>query len=180
MGWTLDNGEERHAEAPRSFFIPPAEHRRALAPGRLCKLIFRGDEAVERMWVEVVERVDGRYRGELRNDPKELASIKFDDPVEFGPEHVIQIQYSEEELGYPFSDWAVVEARVVDEDLAPTIVEFHDGTWFVGLARAESTEPCSMLLGDLTDRWPELADVFRGSGGRWVREPDAPTYVQTG
>jgi hypothetical protein len=54
----LDNAEGRAAEAPRSFFIPPAELRHSLKVGDEVKLIFcldRGDgeAAVERMWVEL-------------------------------------------------------------------------------------------------------------------------------
>jgi hypothetical protein len=34
-----------------------------------------------------------------------------------------------------------------------------------------------MMLGDLTDRWPELTPVFRAAGGEWGRDPESGTYV---
>jgi hypothetical protein len=39
--WTLDNAEARAAEAPRSFFIEPAELRHSLKRGDEVKLSFR-------------------------------------------------------------------------------------------------------------------------------------------
>jgi hypothetical protein len=38
--WWLDDAEARHAEAPMSFFIPPAAKRNALSPGDAVKLLF--------------------------------------------------------------------------------------------------------------------------------------------
>jgi hypothetical protein len=47
------------------------------------------------MWVLVDERLpSGRYRGRLRNDPSMIEVLKFDDPVEFKPCHVIDIETS--------------------------------------------------------------------------------------
>jgi uncharacterized protein YegJ (DUF2314 family) len=75
-GWCLDDGEERHREAPATFWIPDAESREELQPGDYAKLIFRiavddGDAgaSVERMWVIVRERTLGAYLGVLDNDP---------------------------------------------------------------------------------------------------------------
>ena len=52
-GWCLDDGEERHREAPDTFWIPDLEMRRVLRRGDFAKLIFRiavaGNEEVERM-----------------------------------------------------------------------------------------------------------------------------------
>ena len=82
MTWWLENADARHAEAPRSFFIPPLEHRRELAPGRLVKLVFAFDpprrgHSAERMWVEVTQRHrDGTYTGTLANDPSELSRAR--------------------------------------------------------------------------------------------------------
>lgn len=79
-GWSLDDGEERHREAPTSFWIPPLADRQALEKGDLAKLIFRiavdNDQApvsVERMWVIVRERVPGGYVGMLDNEPDAIS-----------------------------------------------------------------------------------------------------------
>src|SRR3954451_10716571 len=89
--WMLDNAEERAAEAPQSFFIPPAELRHELKVGDEVKLIFvlereDGETAVERMWVEVAET--SPYIGRLRNTPQLSGVIDLGDRVRFAPEHV--------------------------------------------------------------------------------------------
>ena len=59
-GWCLEDGEQLHREAPKTFFVPDLELRKILQPGDFAKLVFRialeeADEieAVERMWVIV-------------------------------------------------------------------------------------------------------------------------------
>ncbi len=99
-GWSLESGEERHAAAPATFWIPSLEARRGLWPGCLVKLIFRigtseGVE-VERMWVVVTQRIDdgARYLGVLDNTPLcEWAKGRLEPDFElpFEPCHVIDI-----------------------------------------------------------------------------------------
>ena len=79
-GWSLDDGEERHREAPTTFWIPALSDRQALQKGDWAKLIFRiavgnSDEpvSVERMWVIVRERVPGGYIGMLDNEPDAIS-----------------------------------------------------------------------------------------------------------
>jgi len=99
-GWRLDDGEERHAEAPETFWIPSPEAREGLYPGCLAKLIFRletpnGDE-VERMWVVVTDRIEsGEYLGVLDNTPCSEAGPGRLEPgfeLPFEPYHVIDIR----------------------------------------------------------------------------------------
>src|SRR3954453_7930000 len=95
--WWLADGEARHAEHPRSYFIPPRARREALRPGELVKLEFtygphadrEGEGHVERMWVEVL----GRGHGRLRNRPVRLSPLAIGDRLDFAPEHVITIDY---------------------------------------------------------------------------------------
>ena len=122
MAWTLDNAEARAAEAPRTFFIPPAELRHALRPGDEVKLIFMleredGDSAVERMWVEVVETAP--YVGLLRNDPHLSGVIEFGARVTFGAEHVCGYAYTTEELGYDPATRCFLVRRVSETDTPP-------------------------------------------------------------
>lgn len=97
VDFRLANGEELHAEHPHTFEIPTRSRRESLVPGDLAKLVFKvvdpvGDEpGAERMWVIVQQVMGGRYVGTLDNDPYAITTIAADDPVEFGPEHVIQI-----------------------------------------------------------------------------------------
>ena len=114
--WWLDSAEARHEVNPRSFFIPPVIDRQQLAVGRSAKLVFEFDERIvdgirrtgERMWVEVVERrEDGGYRRTLVNDPVVLHELAYGELVEFRPEHVAAIEYSDDELGYAAAEPAV-------------------------------------------------------------------------
>lgn len=98
----LGNGEESHAKAPETFEIPPEAARWSLSVGDYAKLMFVLDEpvrgvSVERMWV-CVTRVSStspvRYVGELANEPA-FAPMTLAERVEFGPEHVIDIERTE-------------------------------------------------------------------------------------
>ena len=99
-GWELECGEERHAEAPQTFWIPDAADRESLKPDQLVKLMFRialsaadgtEREETERMWVQVRGRVGELYRGELDNDPYCTDGIRAGMEVFFQPRHVIAI-----------------------------------------------------------------------------------------
>lgn len=101
-GWCLESGEQYHANAPGTFWIPDRADRENLKPGDLAKLIFRisldGSEepsVVERMWVLVRERVTGGYLGILDNNPSSIAeNDAFWSGVElpFQAHHVIDIR----------------------------------------------------------------------------------------
>jgi hypothetical protein len=99
-GWSLDDGEERHAAAPETFWIPSREARRGLYPGCGVKLMFRIDtpqgSEVERMWAIVTQRFgEGeRYLGVLDNTPcSDWAEGRLEPGFElpFEPRHVIDI-----------------------------------------------------------------------------------------
>ena len=94
VSYSLDNGEEIHREAPKTFRLS-REERETLKPGDLVKLIFRiefGEEAhVERMWLRVTEAKPELYVGVLDNDPYCTDEIQSGMRVEFNAEHVIQI-----------------------------------------------------------------------------------------
>jgi hypothetical protein len=99
-GWCLDDGEERHQEAPSTFWIPDHERRSTLLPGDLAKLIFRfaldGEEDVtERMWVIVRERIENGYLGVLDNKPSSIAENNefwLGAELPFEARHVIAVE----------------------------------------------------------------------------------------
>lgn len=98
-GWSLDDGEARHRDAPETFWIPQRAAREALQPGDYAKLIFRialeQDEiAFERMWVIVRGRLGNTYFGRLDNEPtsiEENDDLWLGTEVPFRAEHVIDI-----------------------------------------------------------------------------------------
>lgn len=90
--YELENGEERHAANPKTFWIPSRQDRENIPVGTHAKLMFRApDGRIERMWVEVTGRhEDGGYVGELDNEPV-FVKLVWRDLVQFKPEHVINI-----------------------------------------------------------------------------------------
>ncbi len=72
-GWALLSGEDRHAEAPQTFWIPDLDRRESLRVGDLAKLLFdiaTQEEqglvwGVERMWVRVTKSESSAYVGVL-------------------------------------------------------------------------------------------------------------------
>ncbi len=105
-GWCLENGEQYHANAPTTFWIPDLQQRESLEPGDLAKLIFQisvddvaEPVAVERMWVLVRERTPSGYLGVLDNEPSSIAEndeFWLGTEIPFAPHHIIDI--SEKDL----------------------------------------------------------------------------------
>ena len=105
MSWTLDNVEER-AQRYDSFGIPPRAVRESLVFGDSAKLIFVPDvigpdtasgtpaPTGERMWVTVTKLVDGRYEGELANEPV-VVDVEKGALITFGPENVCDTELSD-------------------------------------------------------------------------------------
>lgn len=193
-GWWLQDGEALNAEHPRSFFIPPRARRAALREGECVRLGFaygphadrEGEGHIERMWVEVA----GPGRGRLRNNPQRLTSLAIGDMVEFEPEHVLSIDYSDAELGYPQDEVAVVDETVIRDDRAPDVAvraaspdAAGEEAWW--LLSREGSKPIPETLAAVTDRFPGLAEPLRAGAGvwelaggeraeaRWRRVPDA-------
>lgn len=97
-GWVLVSAEERAAEAPSTFQIPPRSVRESLFPGDGAKLLFdvetrEGGRIVHRMWVIIKVRTENGYIGVLDNDPGTAVNVKLHerDLVICGPEHVADI-----------------------------------------------------------------------------------------
>jgi uncharacterized protein YegJ (DUF2314 family) len=162
--WTLDNAEARAAEAPHSFFIPPAEVRHSLKRGDEVKLIFRlerddGAVAVERMWVEVVDT--DPYVGLLRNEPQLEGVVAFGDRVEFAPAHVAAYAYTAAQLGYDPAERCFLLKRVAESVEPPPLLLFtadalREGSQRHGIRRLRPREI-----------W------WRWDGSRYVRTTDS-------
>ncbi|WP_326527383.1 DUF2185 domain-containing protein [Dokdonella sp.] len=194
VDYRLVDGELRHAEAPRAFFIPTRSEREALQPGDYAKLLFElvtpgpDDPGAERMWVEVLGVTEDHYIGALTNTPRAITTISVGDRVDFGPEHVIGT----------LEDWALLEKmmfvsrRSHDEDQRPAYIyredpdNDHDSGWRAMVGDEtddEINDPSNVLLqnlGYLIDRWPELRPVFKTDprNGSWIWDAIQSKYVQ--
>ena len=184
VDYVLANAEDRQAESPRTFFIPPRSERDNLQPGDVVKLMFElvdaqdGDPAAERMWVQVDGREGATYVGVLTNTPGAITTISLGDRVEFGPEHVLTT----------LEDWPLLEKKIFvsrrshEQDVRPGYVyredpdNERDSGWraLVGdESQDEVDDPNNVLLqnlGFLVDRWPELRPVLETdpAHGAWA------------
>ncbi len=93
----LINVEEVAAANPATMHLPPRELRERQTVGDSVKLIWRDAMASERMWAEIVKAGNDRFVGYLDNDPLDM-SIKQGTLVEFGPEHILELAPSQEEM----------------------------------------------------------------------------------
>lgn len=91
--YVIDNGEERHALYPDTFYIPPREVRESLEPGDYIKACFRepGNDHGERMWLEIIAVGEGEYRAKLDNDPVLFPDLECGEELTIRPEHVINV-----------------------------------------------------------------------------------------
>ncbi len=95
--WHLSSGVRRNREHPDTFYIPPEEERRAVAPGMDVKLMFEmRDGWGERMWVKVVAVKKRKLVGMLDNFPVGIPRLLPGDKIKFKPEHIIDISYDDD------------------------------------------------------------------------------------
>ena len=105
--WHLEKADLIAAASKYTFYKPSRNIIATLAPGNICKLIFsfRSDDpthpTAERMWVEIKHIGDGKFYGVLDNDPMYIKDLQAGNPVEFGPEHIIDLDVPDEEPNLP-------------------------------------------------------------------------------
>lgn len=193
VDYRLVDGEVRHSEAPRAFFIPPRSERESLQAGDYAKLPFElvdpqdDGPSGERMWVQVLGVENGNYVGALTNTPRVITTIGVGDRVDFGPEHVIGT----------LEDWQLLEKKMFvsrrsqDQDVRPAYVyredpdNERDSGWRAMVGDEtddEINDAANVLLQDLRyllDRWPELRSVFKTDpqNGEWVWDDASSQYV---
>ena len=195
-GWRLQNVEELNQLHPRTFFIPPVMERANLKPKDVVKLVFLLDDKApsgmeaERMWVQVAGRDGDVYSGFLDNQPSLIKTLKPGDRVRFRAEHVAAIEYDVEQLGYNPVFKAVVNRRVVQEDVLPgrayrnEPTRADDSGWTILVGGetqdelADRSTYVSSVLGYLTDKFPQLSEVFRSNGGDWLWDSTQNRYVR--
>lgn len=98
--YVLEDGVQKNAENPLTFYLPPAAERENVPVGHHVKLIFTDTYSPgvksERMWVKVTgPLVDGKYQGYIDNDPV-VVDAQYMDTVVFEPRHIINVLAPEE------------------------------------------------------------------------------------
>lgn len=100
FGITIQSGVQRNGENPDTFHIPSKKERAGMPEGTTCKMMFEfPDGSVERMWVQVVERLTAKrlhdqglyYIGKLDNVPFIDTEFSVGDEFFFHEDDVIGI-----------------------------------------------------------------------------------------
>lgn len=97
IGFSLEDVQAKHQKNPRHFLIPSQEEINQLKPGDQVRLIFVLDTVLkngcraERMWVELTEIRDGKFKGRLTNQPAYITSIQLGDELDFAREHIASL-----------------------------------------------------------------------------------------
>ena len=97
LGFSLENVQVEHQKNPRHFLIPSQEEIDQLKIGDQVRLIFVLDTVMEngcraeRMWVELTEIHDGKFKGRLTNQPVYITSIQLGDELDFAQEHIASL-----------------------------------------------------------------------------------------
>lgn len=90
---------EQDSTLPLAAPLPPDDERFTAVPGDIVKLVFQYRDAyprpdgklvrAEHMWVQVLDRLDGRLIGELDSDPQHASLLKAGDRITFHPKHIV-------------------------------------------------------------------------------------------
>jgi hypothetical protein len=90
MTFLLEDCEALNAQHPDSFEIPSITERLTLKPGQHAKVMAVSPEGVERIWVQITERLNGLYIGTLANQPIYMG-LDHGAPITFEPRHVMDV-----------------------------------------------------------------------------------------
>lgn len=124
MTWYLDNVYEINKEAPYTFYLPSSEVLEKLKVGDLVKLIFvtkiEDEDGFhgERMWVEITERNEKKFVGELINEPYRL-DLKIGDKISFGIENICDTEYNDpasKDWDFYFDTKVIVSDDVLEKE----------------------------------------------------------------
>jgi hypothetical protein len=197
--WQLVDADPIAAENPYTFYKPSRDLIARLRPGETVKLIFRFDSnnleapSAERMWVLVEEvRSNGTFRGRLDNEPRYIADLKIDDPIEFKPCHIINTEHNDNDnLVERYIKRCFVTKRIlVDGERVGYLYreqpdEEKDSGWRL-TANDESEEYMSnsdnlayVSLGAVLSKDDSFRDLLDSAvGSAFVRDEETGSFVQ--
>lgn len=182
----LEDVEENHKANPRTFSLPRKEERESLVPGQIVKLHFclhapeQGAPHAERMWVELLERKNGKYKGILNNEPYFIADLTENSEIEFESRHISAIYVEADARAHIREDLlASVDKAVSKDDNWPLfacrkperVSDLHSG-WIILSSR--QTEPFiqdleEMPLSQVFDLFPILDSIAgEEAGSSWL------------
>ena len=193
IGFSLEDVQAKHQKNPRHFLIPSQEEINQLKMGDQVRLIFVLDTVLEngcraeRMWVELTEIRDGKFKGRLTNQPAYITSIQLGDELDFAREHIAslmvpQLNLDTQKGGLITKDCFLrreINWAIHDEPHHP-----QDSGWqfFTGYESQEDLDDPSKItiisLEDALEMEPLLETVLDKNGEAYVYQAEQNAFVE--
>lgn len=193
IGFSLENVQVEHQKNPRHFLIPSQEEINQLKLGDQVRLIFVLDTVLEngcraeRMWVELTEIRDGKFKGRLTNQPAYITSIQLGDELDFARERIASLMVPR--LSFDTQRGAMITKdcflrreinwAIHDEPHHP-----QDSGWqfFTGYESQEDLDDPSKItiisLEDALEMEPLLETVLDKNGEAYVYQAEQNAFVE--
>ena len=193
IGYSLEDVQAKHQKNPRHFLIPSQEEINQLKLGDQVRLIFVLDTVLEngcraeRMWVELTEIHDGKFKGRLTNQPAYITSIQLGDELDFAREHIASLLVPQ--LNLDIQKGAMITKdcflrREINWAVHDLPHNPQDSGWqfFTGYESQEDLDDPSKItiisLEDALEMEPLLETVLDKNGEAYVYQAEQNAFVE--
>lgn len=193
IGYSLEDVQAKHQKNPRHFLIPSQEEINQLKLGDQVRLIFVLDTVLEngcraeRMWVELTEICDEKFKGRLTNQPAFITSIQLGDELDFAQEHIASLMLPSLNLNTQKGAMITKDCFLRREINWAIHDEPHhpqDSGWqfFTGYESQEDLDDPSKItiisLEDALEMEPLLETVLDKNGEAYVYQAEQNAFVE--
>ena len=193
IGYSLEDVQAKHQKNPRHFLIPSQEEINQLKMGDQVRLIFVLDTVLEngcraeRMWVELTEIRDGKFKGRLTNQPAYITSVRLGDELDFAREHIASLMVPQLNLDTQKGAMITKDCFLRREINWAIHDEPHhpqDSGWqfFTGYESQEDLDDPSKItiisLEDALEMEPLLETVLDKNGEAYVYQAEQNAFVE--
>ena len=193
IGFSLEDVQAKHQKNPRHFLIPSQEEINQLKLGDQVRLIFVLDTVLEngcraeRMWVELTEIRDGKFKGRLTNQPAYITSVRLGDELDFAREHIASLMLPQLNLDTQKGAMITKDCFLRREINWAIHDEPHhpqDSGWqfFTGYESQEDLDDPSKItiisLEDALEMEPLLETVLDKNGEAYVYQAEQNAFVE--
>ena len=193
IGFSLENVQAEHHKNPRHFLIPSQEEINQLKLGDQVRLIFVLDTVLEngcraeRMWVELTEIHDGKFKGRLTNQPAYITSIQLGDELHFVQEHIASLMVPPLNLDTQKGAMITKDCflrREINWAIHDAPHHPQDSGWqfFTGFESQEDLDDSSKItiisLEDALEMEPLLETILDKNGEAYVYQAEQNAFVE--
>lgn len=193
IGFSLENVQVEHQKNPRHFLIPSQEEINQLKLGDQVRLIFVLDTVLEngcraeRMWVELTEIRNGKFKGRLTNQPAYITSIQLGDELDFAREHIASLMVPTLNLDTQKGAMITKDCflrREINWAIHDAPHHPQDSGWqfFTGFESQEDLDDSSKItiisLEDALEMEPLLETILDKNGEAYVYQAEQNAFVE--